>query len=127
MTQATSEECDSETDPTRKLQLLMVQCELFIQQGKYEEAESLCIKCLNKMKDLLCDTHPHTLRSLNNLAGLYERQGRYEEAETLFLDSLDKRKAVLGDTHLYTITTVNNLTALYRRLSRYEEARALKT
>ena len=50
VTQATSEEYDSETDPTRKLQLLLAQCELLWHQGKYKEAEPLCIKCLDEMK-----------------------------------------------------------------------------
>ena len=77
VTQVTSEDCGIETDPTLKLPLLMAQCELLLQQGKYEEAEPLCIKCLDEMKNLLGDTHLHTLRSLNNLAGLYVRQGRY--------------------------------------------------
>jgi tetratricopeptide (TPR) repeat protein len=125
VTQATSEEYESEMDPTRKLPLLLAKCELLRQQGKYKEAEPLCIKCYDKMKKLLGDTDRNTLRSLNTLAALYESQGRYEEAEPLCLECLDKRKAVLGETHPDTFQSLNNVALLYFSQGRYEEAEPL--
>lgn len=109
---------------TKLTQLLMVQCELLFQQGKYDETEPPCIKCLDETKDLLGDTRQHTLRSLNNWALLYFSQGRYEGGEPIYLDCL-KKKAVLGDTQPHILISVGSFASLYRSQGRYAEAEAL--
>ena len=37
-------------------------------QGKYRDAEVLYKQCLDKRKVVLGETHPETLRTMNNLA-----------------------------------------------------------
>ena len=69
--------------------------------------------------------HPHTLTSVNNLAGLYRSQARYEEAEPLYLRALAARERVLGAEHPDTLSSVNSLAHLYRSQERFEEAAKL--
>ena len=56
---------------------------------------SMSRRCSSR-RDVLGETHPSTLVSLNNLAGLYESQGRYGEAEPLYEQALQLRRDVLG-------------------------------
>ena len=63
-------------------------------------------------KRVLGDDHPDTLRSMNNLASLYNRQGRYDAAEPLYLETLETQKRVLGDDHRDTTSTLYNLACM---------------
>jgi hypothetical protein len=45
------------------------------------------------------ESHPDTLRSLNNLALFYDNQGKYDLAEQLYKECQEKQKLVLGDSH----------------------------
>jgi tetratricopeptide (TPR) repeat protein len=60
----------------------------------------------------LGDTHPDTITSMNNLAGLYKSQGRYGEAEPLYTKALQLCEKVLGKEHPDTITTGLNYISL---------------
>jgi WD40 repeat protein len=54
------------------------------------------VECLAKRKSILGDSHPDTLISINNLAGLYKNQGKkFDLAEPL---CLGKRKSIFGDS-----------------------------
>ena len=55
---------------------------LYDSQGRYEDAEPLCIQALQMSQKLLGQEHPDVATSLNNLALLYDHQGRYAEAES---------------------------------------------
>ncbi|MCI4627225.1 MAG: tetratricopeptide repeat protein, partial [Candidatus Magnetoovum sp. WYHC-5] len=68
------------------------------QAGKYEEGLKLAIEAYDYAKKNLGKTHPDTLTSLNNLAGLYQAQGRYSEAEPLYKEALASTEKVLGKT-----------------------------
>ncbi len=63
---------------------------LYYLRGRYEEAESLYLKCLDVRRVTLGEDHSATLSSMNCLAGLYESQGRYVEAEPLYVKCLDE-------------------------------------
>ena len=89
------------------------------------EAEPLYEQALQLRRDVLGETHPSTLVSLNNLAGLYESQGRYGEAEPLYEQALQLRRDVLGETHPSTLVSLNNLAGLYESQGRYGEAEPL--
>ena len=52
--------------------------------GKYQKGIQLAEKAYQYAKENLGKEHPDTLKSINNLAGLYQSQGRYAEAESLF-------------------------------------------
>jgi tetratricopeptide (TPR) repeat protein len=56
---------------------------LYLEQGRYEEAEPLYERALEIRERVLGPEHPDTAMILNNLAELYREQGRYEEAERL--------------------------------------------
>ena len=53
---------------------------LYMNQGKYDQAEPLYVACLAMRKEVLGDRHRDTLASMNGLAGLYEKQGRLDDA-----------------------------------------------
>jgi len=55
-------------------QLYSVYCQV-------QEAEPLLFKAIEGHCFRLCDTHPYTLQSLNNLIELYEACNKPEEAE----------------------------------------------
>ncbi len=69
--------------------------------------------------------HPQTLRSLNNLAVLYQAQGRYGEAEPLYRRALETSERALGAEHPQTLNSFNNLAALYESQGRYGDAEPL--
>jgi hypothetical protein len=64
---------------------------------------------INKDCQVLGESHPDTLRTMNNLAHTFENQNKHVEAETLYKQCLDKRKVVLGHNHPSTLNTMNNL------------------
>ena len=98
---------------------------LYKSQGRYEEAEPLCLQSLELRRSLLGETHPDVATSLNNLALLYGSQGRYEEAEPLHLQALELFRSLLGETHPDVATGFHNLAGLYKSQGRYEEAEPL--
>ena len=67
---------------------------LYYDQGRYDEAEPLCVKVLNLRRQLLGDEHPLTLRSVSNLAVLHTAQGRHGEAESLLIQATEAEEAV---------------------------------
>ena len=69
--------------------------------------------------------HPDTLKTLNNLAGVYKAQGRFDEAEALVKRALAAYERVLGREHPSTLATLNNLALLYNQQGRYGEAEPL--
>ena len=77
--------------------------------GNYEKAEKLLKKLLNRLQVHLGESHPDTLRAMNNLAATYKRQGKYKDAEVLLKQCLDKRKVVLGESHPSTLDTMITL------------------
>jgi hypothetical protein len=54
---------------------------LYEEQARCEKAEQLLIQAVKGRRLKLGDTHPHTLRSLNNLIALYETWNKLEKAE----------------------------------------------
>lgn len=98
---------------------------LYMDQGRYEEAEKLFNDTLRISKHLTGINNPQTLSIMNNLALLYWKQGRYDEAEMLYLQTLENRKQILGDKHPDTLITMNNLALLYTKQGRYEKAEPL--
>jgi tetratricopeptide (TPR) repeat protein len=98
---------------------------LYADQGRYNEAEPLCIKALETGKRLLGEDHSSVADNLNNLASIYESQGRYSEAEPLYVQALDIVKRQLGIDHQATATNLNNLAGLYESQGRYSEAEPL--
>ena len=98
---------------------------LYLQQGKYAQAESLYQRALDIAEKVLGPEHPDTAGSLNNLGGVYLQQGKYAQAESLYQRALDIAEKVLGPEHPDTATSLNNLAALYHRQENYAQAEPL--
>ena len=72
---------------------------LYDSQGRYSEAEPLCVEALAMRKKMLGEEHPSVATSINNLAFLYSSQGRYDLAEPLYVEALAIAEKVLGEDH----------------------------
>ena len=69
---------------------------------------------MEKRKHLLGEEHPHTLKSMANLAATYWNQGKWKEAEALEVLVMEKRQHSLGEEHpirkkVKYIHTIQNL------------------
>ncbi len=101
---------------------------LYVQeQGRYNEAESLCIKALELDKHLLGENHPNVAESLNNLAEIYRATGRYDEAKPLYLQALDICERVWGVNHHRSISIRQNLEKLATAMQNNGECDVLST
>ncbi|KAJ3278973.1 Kinesin light chain 3, partial [Borealophlyctis nickersoniae] len=98
---------------------------LFFDQGRYEDAEPLYVKSLERFRLVLGEDHPDTLNSVNDLAVLYKRQGKYEKAEPLLVDGVERARRLLGEDHPHTISYLNNLAMLYHGQGKYDKAEPL--
>jgi eukaryotic-like serine/threonine-protein kinase len=66
--------------------------------------------------------HPDTLRSMDNLAHIYQDAGRVAEALDLLGETLKRRTIKLGPDHPETITSKNNLAVVYQGAGRMTDA-----
>ena len=98
---------------------------LYRNQGKYNEAEPLLLRCLKIVRKTLGENHPDFVQSLTNLAGLYNSQGKYNEAEPLYQRSLSITEKQLGENHPEVANSLNNLAFLYNDQGNYAEAKNL--
>lgn len=119
-----TQEIDLEEDGgAQKLRLLSTVATLHKSRGSFEQAESLFLQNLDKMKLKLGHSHPEVYTFMNNLANFYTKANRFEQAEALHLEILAYRTANGGDLDLETLTTKNNLACLYYSQQKFEQAR----
>ncbi|MEK8016424.1 MAG: tetratricopeptide repeat protein, partial [Candidatus Parabeggiatoa sp.] len=81
--------------------------------GRLDEALPLLEKGYRLSLQVLGETHPNTLSSLNNLAGIYKAVGRLDEALPLYEKGYRLSLQVLGETHPNTLSSLNNLAIAY--------------
>ena len=67
------------------------------------EAKQLGAQVLAMMKKLLGAEHPHTIRTMGNLASTYQRQGKLNEAMQLEAQVLDVKKMLQSAEHPDTL------------------------
>ncbi|MEZ5574704.1 MAG: tetratricopeptide repeat protein [Candidatus Competibacteraceae bacterium] len=67
--------------------------------------------------------HPATLRSVNNLAVLYQRKGGTGKWNPLYQRALVAREKMLNPEHPETLNSVHNLAFLYGAQGRYKWSR----
>ena len=72
--------------------------------------------------DVVSEDHPDTLKSLYNLALLFDSKGDYDRALPMYEECLAKRKRVLGEDHPDTLSTLNGLAILFRNRRDYDRA-----
>jgi len=98
---------------------------LYVDQGKYAEAEPLYRQSLDIREKVLEQDHPDVAKSLHNLAGLYRRQGKYDKAEPLYERALEIFEKVLESNHPDVASCLNNLSDLYCDEGKNDEAEPL--
>ena len=94
--------------------------------GSWHEEEKLEVDVMNARKAKLGVDHPHTLKSMTNLACTYRNQGRLNKAEKLQVDGMNAKKAKLGLDHPDTLKSMANLACTYRGQKRLNEAEKLE-
>ncbi|KAL6904431.1 hypothetical protein GGI43DRAFT_320078 [Trichoderma evansii] len=93
--------------------------------GKYQDAESFSRQVLELRTKVLGAEHPHTLISMNNLAGVLYSQGKYSKAEAIYQKVLELWTKVLGAEHPNTLASMNNLAGVLYNQEKYDEAEAI--
>ena len=98
---------------------------MYLQAGKYNEAEPILKQCLVVFEKSLGPDHPVVAEALSNLAVLYVDRGRFAAAEPLIVRAMGVREKALGPEHPEVAASLNNLAILYRNQGRYAEAEPL--
>ena len=93
--------------------------------GQCSVALPLLQRALKARERALGVEHVDTLKSVNNLASLYEGVGEYEHARLLYERAREARERVLSSEHPDTLASINNLAFVYERTGEYERARSL--
>ncbi|KAM7213696.1 hypothetical protein V8F06_010895, partial [Rhypophila decipiens] len=88
-------------------------------------AESMYQRALEGKEKALGRDHTSTLTTVNNLGNLYADQGRLTEAESMYQRALEGKEKALGRDHTLTLDTVNNLGLLYADQGRLTEAESM--
>jgi tetratricopeptide (TPR) repeat protein len=108
-------------DAAQQWQQLNAQATEAFQAGEYAKGMASAEQALQLARQAFGPRDPATLRSLNNLAVLYQGQGRYGEAEPLYREALQGRREVLGPRHPDTLGTQLNLVVVLVNQSRRQE------
>jgi tetratricopeptide (TPR) repeat protein len=90
---------------------------LYVEQGKYAEAESIYQRALHIRERQLGPEHPDTAETLHDFAAFQEIQGDHQEALTLYQRTFAIRQQALGAEHPKTRTTHQRLTTLRQAVS----------
>ncbi len=123
--QVAKQELEMNRDETRRPLLLRMLGLLYVEQGKYVDAQPLLEEAYRMHKIALGSDDEETLKSMSRLPHLYHRQGKYDKALALYLECLDKQKTALGDDHPDTLQTMHNIAVVYQNQGKYDEALAL--
>jgi len=82
------------------------------EQGKYEEADSLCRLSLVLREKIFGPDHLLVAKTLRHLGALYQAQSKYSEAEPFLKRSLRIYEKAFGSNHREVANTLNNLVLL---------------
>ena len=77
----------------------------------------------SQFSDITGESHMDTLKTLNNLALLYNKKCDYKRAEELYKRCLDRFQESMGKDHELTIRVRNNLAGLYAAQGENEVAK----
>lgn len=95
------------------------------EDGRYNDAEHVLLKCVASRRERLDSNDPRLLWSITELTRAYWGQRRYREAGDTSIQVLHSRQAVLGDDHPDTLTSKHNLADIMYRQGRLEEAETI--
>jgi tetratricopeptide (TPR) repeat protein len=97
---------------------------LYMELGRYDEAEPVLLDVLALRQRVLPPEHPDIATSLNDLGELYYRQGEAGKAEPLFTQMMDIRRKSLSPGHPDFIAGLFYMAELYHSMGRLEDAAA---
>ncbi len=106
-------ELETNRDETRRPLLLRMLGLLYVEQGKYDNAQPLLEEAYRAHKIALGSNDEETLQSMSRLPLLYYKKGKYDEAIPPYLECLEKQKTALGDIHPDTLRTTHNIATVY--------------
>ncbi|MDL9998315.1 tetratricopeptide repeat-containing protein [Variovorax sp. J22P240] len=92
---------------------LISQVQELYSAGRYQEAIPFAQRLLTIQEKALGAEHPDTVKSLNNLAVLYQKTGDLSRAEWLFSRVLAIREKTLGPNHPGIAAVRANLASVY--------------
>ncbi len=95
---------------------------LYQDQERYHEAESLYKKSISVIKQRLGGDHPNMASNFNNLADLYRKTGRFDQAEKLLKEALARTEEILSANDPGLLVLLINLRTLYTETDRRSEA-----
>jgi non-specific serine/threonine protein kinase/serine/threonine-protein kinase len=95
---------------------------LYLLQGRYEDAESVCLEALEAGGE----STPARWALMGRLGSVYTNLGRYDEAESLLLEALRAQRRALTEDDPDTRASMANLANLYVYTGRYEDAEPLR-
>jgi len=98
---------------------------LYVEQGRFDDAETLYLQSVDRSRRVFGDVHPETATRINNLAALYYRTDRLDEAAAHYENALAIQRELLDPLHPNLLTVMNNLGALHNRLGNHEQALAV--
>jgi eukaryotic-like serine/threonine-protein kinase len=90
-----------------------------------EAAVDPLTRALALRREALGNEDPATLRSISNLAYLFEKLGRKDEAEAYFREAIDGFRRNFGAEHSDTLIVMNNMALMMWGEQRLDEAEAL--
>ncbi|KAJ7099074.1 P-loop containing nucleoside triphosphate hydrolase protein, partial [Mycena epipterygia] len=99
---------------------------IYINLGKFKEAEQLEVGVLQQQRNILGEDHPDTLDVMGNLAVTYEKLEKLKEAEELGVVVVEKMRSVWGDNHPDPLAAMGNLAVTYQKLGKLKEAEELE-
>jgi tetratricopeptide (TPR) repeat protein len=99
--------------------------DLYVDQGKLDEAKDIYWQALAGSEKALGRDHTSTLCTVNNLGILYRRQGKLDKAKEMYQQALVGREKALGRDHTLTLGTVNSLGNLYVDQGKLNEAKEM--
>ncbi len=103
---------DNESDKLKDLEWLLIKQQMsavYYENGMYRDTLEIRKEVLEKMKKVLGEEHPDTLRAMANLADIYHI-ARYNRDEfKIRTEAIEGMKKVLGEEHPDTLMTMNNL------------------
>jgi hypothetical protein len=89
---------------------------------RFNEALQLLEETLRLCKDNLPPDHPHTVKTMTNLAYAYQDANRLDEAIPMYKEAIKWAGAKLGPGHRTTLTTISNLASAYLEQGQFKDA-----
>ncbi|ORY29236.1 TPR-like protein, partial [Rhizoclosmatium globosum] len=94
-------------------------------QGRYQEAEEILEKCVERWKRVFGANEPNTFSAMNFLGLVYQEQGKLADALPIFTECLEGQTRLHGTDDLRTLRTMNHLGMVYQNMGNFKEAESI--